>query len=118
MRTQRQGIQSTNAMAQQATPLSAAQTGESTPNKKSNSEETEAVPIPKMKDIFIALLKTRDTIYTDQTGKLPHTSRRGNNYQMEIHDIYGNPTWVDPMNNKTKGEMINARRRALLRMKL
>ena len=76
------------------------------------------MPIPKRKEIFIALYKTRYTIYTDQTGKFPHTSSRGNNYQMIIHEIDGNSTWVDPMKNKTQGEIINARRRALLRMKL
>ena len=37
---------------------------------------------------------------------------------MIIHEIDGNSTWVDPMKNKTQGEIINARRRALLRMKL
>ena len=76
------------------------------------------MPIPKNKDIFIAQYKTQDTIYTDQTGKFPHTSSQGNNYQMVIHDIDGNSTWVKPMRNKTKVETINARQRALLRMKL
>ena len=61
------------------------------------------MPIPKSKDIFIALYKTRDTIYTDQTGKLPHTSSQGNNYQMVIDEIDGNSTWVEPMKNKTQG---------------
>ena len=51
MRTQHQGVQSTNSMAQQADPLSAAQNGDSPKNKKPNSEEPEAAPIPKMKEI-------------------------------------------------------------------
>ena len=79
MRTQRLGVRSTNATAQKAVPLSAAQTGDSPPNKTENSEEPEAAPIPKRKEIFIALYKTRDTIYTDQTGKFSHTCSRGNN---------------------------------------
>ena len=118
MRTQRQGVQSTKATAQQAAPLSAAQTGDSPPNNTTDSEEPEAAPIPKRKDIFISLYKTRDTIYTDQTGKFPHTSSRGKNYQMVIHNIDGNSTWVETMKTKTQGEMINSRRRALIRMKL
>ena len=48
----------------------------------------------------------------------PHTSSRGHNYQMVIHDIDGNSTWVEPMNKKTQGGMIKARRNALKRMKL
>ena len=74
--------------------------------------------IPKSKEIFIALYKTRDTIYTDQTEKFLHTSSRGNNYKIVIHEIDGNSTWVKTIKNKTKGEMINARQRVLLRMKL
>ena len=100
---QLQGVQFTKATAQQDVPLSDAQTGDSPPNKTSNSEEPEAAPIPKRKDIFIALYKIRDTIYMDQTGKFLHTSSRGNNYQMVIHYIDGNSTWVEPMKNKTHG---------------
>ena len=113
MRTQHQGVQYNKAAAQQDAPLvqskddrgtrlSAAQTGDSPPNRTSNSEEPEAAPIPNKKDIFIAIYKTCDTIYTDQTGKFPHTSGRGNKYQMTIHNIYRNSTWVKPMKNKTK----------------
>ena len=110
MCTQRQGVQSTKATAQQAAPLSAAQTGYSPPNKTSNSEEPESVTITKIKEIFIDLYKTCDTIYPDQTSKFPHNSSRGNIYQMPIHN--------EPMKNKTQGEMINARKQALLRIKL
>ena len=84
MRTQRQGVRSTKAASQQAgqlvqstddlrTRLSADHTGYSPPNKTANSEEPEALPIPNKKDIFIAIYKTRNTIYTDQTGKFLHT---------------------------------------------
>ena len=103
MCTQHQSVWFTKATAQQAAPLSASQTGDSPPNKTANSEEPEAVPIPKRRDIFIALYKTCDTIYTDQTGKFPHASIRGNKYQMLIHKIYGNLSWVEPMKNKTQG---------------
>ena len=37
---------------------------------------------------------------------------------MILHDIDSNSTWVEPMKNRTKGEMILARRRALARMKI
>ena len=76
------------------------------------------VPLEKRKYLFIAVYKPRDTIYTDQTGKFPHTSSRGHNYQMVIHEINGNSTWVKPKKNKTQGEMIKAQRNSLKRMKL
>ena len=56
-------------------------------------------------------------MYNDQTGKLPQSSSQGNNYQMIIHEIDGSSTWVKVMKNRTEGDMIEARRRGLLRMK-
>ena len=56
-------------------------------------------------------------MYTDQTRKFPHSSSRGNNYLMIIHEIYGASTWVEIMNNRTEGGLIKARRRGLKRMK-
>ena len=57
------------------------------------------------------------TMQIDQTGKLPHRSIRGNRYQMILHEIDGNSTWIETMKNKTEGEMILAWRRALERMR-
>ena len=57
-------------------------------------------------------------MFSNQTGKLPHASSKGNNYQMIVHEIYGNSTWIDPMKNRTEGEMILARCCVLIRMKL
>ena len=37
---------------------------------------------------------------------------------MVIHEIDRYSTWIDPMKNKTQGEMIKARRNALKRMQL
>ena len=37
---------------------------------------------------------------------------------MVIHEIDGNSTWIEPMKNKTQGEMIKARRNPLKLMKL
>ena len=56
-------------------------------------------------------------MYTDQMGKLPHRSSRGNRYQRILHEIDGKSTWTKPMKKKTEEEMILARRRALERMK-
>ena len=53
------------------------------------------------------------TLFTDQTGKFPQTSILGNKYQMILHKIDSNSTWVDPMKNRTKCEIIAASKKAL-----
>ena len=85
MKSQHQGVRSTNTQ---------------------QSTRSVPVPIAKKKDIFISLYNPCDTIYTDQTGKFPHASSRGYHYQMIIHEINGNSTWVETMKNKSQGEMI------------
>ena len=57
-------------------------------------------------------------MFSDQSGKFPHTSIKETNYHLIVHKIDGNSTWIKPMKNRTKGEMILARRHALARMKL
>ena len=66
---------------------------------------------------MIDVYDTNDTIYTDQAGKFPSVSSQGNRYQMILTHIDTNSIWVEATKNKTEGEMILARRRALLRMK-
>ena len=73
----------------------------------------EPVALEKKRDVFIAIYETKATLFTDQTGRFPQQSSRGNNYQMILHDIDSNSTWVEPMKNRTEGEMILARRRTL-----
>ena len=78
----------------------------------------EPVALEKKRDVFTAIYETKAKLFTDQTGRFPQQSSRGNNYQMILHDIDSNSTWVEPMKNRTEGEMILARRRALARMKI
>ena len=66
---------------------------------------------------MVTIYNPKEAMHTDQTGKFPHRSSRGNNYQMVLIDIDSNSIWAEPMKNRTEGEMILARRRALLRMK-
>ena len=61
------------------------------------------VTLDKRKDIFTAVYKPQDTIYTDQTGKIPHPFSQGHNYQTVIHNIGGNSTWIEPMEKKSQG---------------
>ena len=104
MHTQRQGVQSTKTHR----PTKAL-----TPEDAKPIEEPIQTPILKKKDIFIEIYSPINTIYTDQTGKFPQSSSRGNNYQIIIHEIDGDSTWVEVMKNRTEGRMIEARRRGL-----
>ena len=66
---------------------------------------------------MVKMYDTHDTLYTDQTGKFPHLSSRGNRYQMIAYHVDSNSIWVEPTKNKSEGEMILARNRALERMR-
>ena len=55
-------------------------------------------------------------MYTDQTGKFPHVSNQGNRYMMVLAHIDSDSIWVEPMKNRTEGEMMLARQRALQQM--
>jgi hypothetical protein len=96
MKSQRQGIRSTK-QRMQPTVLSPT--------------------LPQQQDIYIKTYDTRNTLYTDQTGKFPHVSSRGFQYHMILYHVDSNSIWVEPTKNKTEGELILARSRALLRMK-
>eukprot|EP00804_Cyclotella_cryptica_P019885 CCRYP_007803-RA/>CCRYP_007803-RA protein AED:0.34 eAED:0.24 QI:0/0/0/1/0/0.66/3/0/610 len=96
MRNQRQGTRSTKQALPQAEP---------------------GTPLPQLHDIFIRTYDTHGTLYTDQTGKFPHLSSQGNRYQMILYHVDSNSIWAEPTKNKTEGELILARNRALQRMK-
>ena len=57
-------------------------------------------------DIMITVYNTNKTMYTDQTGKFPTVSSRGNKYQMVLTHINLGSIWVEATKNKTEGEMI------------
>eukprot|EP00804_Cyclotella_cryptica_P015967 CCRYP_004129-RA/>CCRYP_004129-RA protein AED:0.18 eAED:0.18 QI:0/0/0/1/0/0/2/0/948 len=96
MKNQRQGVRSTKQPVQPITP---------------------PPTHPQQNDIYIKSYDTNNTLYTDQTGKFPHVSSRGYRYQMILYHVASNSIWVEPTKNRTEGELILARSRALLRMK-
>ena len=71
-------------------------------------EETESnVPaIPKAKDIYINIHNVTETMHTDQTGRFPATSSRGNKYGMVLVQADGNFIDAEPMKNRSEGAMI------------
>ena len=102
MRNQRQGVRSTKK-PNSATDLNSA-------------DIIELPPIEKIKYSYITTYNLRETMFSNQMRKFPHTSSIGNNYQMIFHEIDGNTNWTNPMKNRTEDEMIPAQRRSLVRM--
>ena len=47
-------------------------------------------------------------LYSDQTGRFPVTSYRGMQYIMVMYDLDSNAVLVEPLRNKTSGEMVAA----------
>ena len=82
------------------------------------AEEDMAEKQAKQHDIFVVTYDLREMMYTDQTGKFPYISSRGNKYQMVLHELNINSSWVEPKKNHSEGKMILARSRALARIKL
>ena len=87
MQNQRQGVQSTNVRSSQW------------PTQQ-RSEAT-LRPEEKQRDVFLEFYKPKKTFYTNQTGKFPYISSRGNQYHIILHEIDGNSNWIEPMKNKT-----------------
>eukprot|EP00804_Cyclotella_cryptica_P024344 CCRYP_015312-RA/>CCRYP_015312-RA protein AED:0.46 eAED:0.67 QI:0/0/0/1/0.5/0.33/3/0/382 len=96
MRSQRQGVRSTKT-TRHAPPTTPTHTAPSLPHH----------------NIFVKTYDTRDTVYSDQTGQFPHVSSRGYRYQMILYHTDSNSIWVEPTKNRTEGELILARTRAL-----
>ena len=78
-------------------------------------EEPEADP-PSSEGERALILKTYNlqhdfnkTLYTDQTGRFPYTSFKGNQYVMVAYDMHGsNSIFAEPMRNRTAGSMLEA----------
>ena len=50
----------------------------------------------------------KETTYSDQTGRLPVTSRSGNNYLMVMVKVDSNAILVEPMKSRKDNEMQRA----------
>ena len=57
-------------------------------------------------------------MYSDQTGIFPVTSYRGMQYIMVLYDLDSNAILVEPMRNRTSGEMLTAYKTLVDRFKL
>ncbi len=60
-----------------------------------------------MGDIFIKIYDVGD-MHSDQTGRFPAMSSKGNQYIMVLVEIDGNYIDAEPMKNKSEGSIIIA----------
>ena len=86
MKKQRQGVRSTKEII--------------------GGTQSETLTSKKMHDVYIKVHNVTETMYTDQTGRFPATSTRGNQYIMVLVEVDGNYIDAEPMKNKTEGSMI------------
>ncbi len=61
-----------------------------------------------MRDVYMSVYNTRETIFSDQTGQFPTRSQRGNKYIMVMVEIDSNAILVEPMTSRKDAEMIRA----------
>ena len=117
MRGQRQGFCSTKPKNNEKPQGIQITLEEEKWNEKLQGEDTrDTKQIKNENDILIEVYNPKETMYTNQTGKLPHVSIQGNRYMMVLVHIGSDSIWVETMKNRTEGEMVLAIQRALKRM--
>ena len=97
MRHQRKGLRSTKV------PILQANVTEE--QRKTYEDELKTLKL-KEKDIYVTVWEEKELIYTDQTGKFPHTSSRGNKYVMVLYYIDGSYIMMEPMKSRHENKMI------------
>ena len=65
-------------------------------------------PQPRVQEIQVKVEDIKHIMYTNQTGQFPVMSSQGNRYIMVLCKTDRNPIPVEPMKNRTSGEMCKA----------
>ena len=76
--------------------------------KEMETHDTSTLKGKKVRDVGIHVYNVRETIFSDQTGKYPKRSQRGNKYIMVMVEIDSNAILVEPMKSRKDEEMIRA----------
>ena len=104
---QRQGIRST----QTASAVEAEQENTSASTEPETTEALLYVGVYSMQEM------REQAMFTDQTGKLPVMSVRGNEYIMVCYESKSNAILMEPMKSRKEGDMIKAYRAIMTRIK-
>ena len=62
----------------------------------------------KKRDVYVKVYDLKETSYSDQTGKFPKTSQRGNKYVMVMVGIDSSAILVEPMKSQDNDKMKRA----------
>ncbi len=79
--------------------------------------DTSSLRGKKERDVYIHVYDTRETTFSDQTGRFPTRSRRGNKYIMCMVEIDSNAILVEPMSSRKDKEMQRAYKTLLNRLR-
>ena len=71
----------------------------------------------KIRDVYTKVYDVRNTVFSDQTGKFPTQSQRGNKYIIVMVDIDSNVILVEPINSRKYPELTRAYRTMMTRLK-
>ena len=71
----------------------------------------------KVQYVYIKKYDVRETTFSDQTGKFPTRSKRGNKYIMIMVEIDSSAILVEPMKSQKDGKMIRVYNALLLQLK-
>jgi len=79
---------------------------------KKEEEQTAGIKLEPEQAIFVREFNLKDEadrlMFSDQTGRFPATSFKGNQYIMVLFETIGNNILAEPMRNRTSGEMVRA----------
>jgi hypothetical protein len=101
MKHQRQGVRSTKIPQLQA---------DVTDDERAQLEKEMKALKQKHRDIFIRVYEEKEIVYSDQTGKFPTTSSRGNKYLMVCYYIDGSYIMMEPMKSRNDDRMTQSKR--------
>jgi hypothetical protein len=62
----------------------------------------------RVRDVYTQVYDTRDTIFSNQTGKFPHRSLSGNHYIMLMVEINSSAILVEPIKTRSDAELSRA----------
>lgn len=88
---------------------------------REEEEQTVGVKLEPEQAVHIREFNLKDEadrlMFSDQTGRFSTTSFNGNQYIMVLYETIGNNILVEPMRNRTSGEMVSAYQVLIDRMK-
>ena len=88
---------------------------------REEEEQTANIKLEHEQTVYVREFNLRDDadrlMFSNQTGRFPITSFKGNQYVMVLFETIGNNILVEAMRNRTSGEMIRAYQVLIDRMK-